>query len=70
MGFYNRRTAAADPNTTAAAGTHEKKPGIFSKRNHTTATTHNGTPAWNTRPTFGQWIKATALDIISMLFMG
>ncbi|KAJ4349796.1 uncharacterized protein N0V89_008414 [Didymosphaeria variabile] len=71
MGFFNRRTAAADPNTTAATGTHEKKPGIFSKRNHGAAATHhNGTPAWNTRPTFGQWIKATALDIITMAAMG
>lgn len=70
MGFFNRRTAAADPNTAAATGTHEKKPGIFSKRHHGAGTTHNGTPAWNTRPTFGQWIKATALDIITMAAMG
>lgn len=71
MGFFNRRTAAADPNTAAAAGPHEKKQGIFSKRNHASAATHhNGTPAWNTRPTFGQWIKATALDIVTMAAMG
>lgn len=74
MGFFNKRGAAADPNTATATGTHEKKPGIFSKRNHgaaaTTATTHNGTHAWNTRPTFGQWIKATALDILTMAALG
>jgi diacylglycerol diphosphate phosphatase/phosphatidate phosphatase len=72
MGFFNRRTAAADPNTAAAASSHEQKPGIFSKRQHGVAATHthNGTPAWNTRPTFGQWIKATALDIVTMAALG
>ncbi|KAL5408054.1 hypothetical protein PMIN06_005705 [Paraphaeosphaeria minitans] len=73
MGFFNRRAAAADPNTAAAAGTHthEKKPGIFSRRQHGAAATHhNGTPAWNSRPTFGQWIKATVLDIVTMAAMG
>lgn len=72
MGFFNRRSAAADPETAAATGTHEKKQGIFAKRGHSAAaaTTHNGTPAWNTRPTFGQWIKATALDIVTMAAMG
>lgn len=72
MGLFNKRAAAADPNTGAATGTHthEKKPGLFSKRQHGAgATHHNGTPAWNTRPTFGQWIKATALDIVTMAAM-
>lgn len=69
MGFFNRRTAPADTTTTTATGTHEKKPGIFSRRNEH-ATTHHGTGAWNSRPTFGQWIKATALDIVTMAAMG
>ncbi|KAF2644621.1 acid phosphatase/Vanadium-dependent haloperoxidase [Massarina eburnea CBS 473.64] len=62
MGFLNRRPAAADTNTAAATGTHhETKSG---------ASHHNGTSAWNSRPTFGQWIKATALDIVTMAVMG
>ncbi|KAF2281539.1 PAP2-domain-containing protein [Westerdykella ornata] len=69
MGFFNRRAAPIDADTTTATGTHEKKPGIFSRR-HGAATTASGAPAWNTRPTFGQWIKATALDIVTMAAMG
>lgn len=73
MGFFNRRTAAADPNTATATGTHhEKKQGIFSKRSHGAGAGvhHNGAPAWNTRPTFGQWFKATILDIVTLACMG
>ena len=69
MGFFNRRAAPVDANTTAATGTHEKKPGLFARRNQT-HTTYNGVASWNTRPTFGQWIKATALDIVTMAIMG
>lgn len=69
MRFFNRRAAPADGNTAAATGTHEKKPGIFGRRNEH-ATAAGGSTAWNTRPTFGQWVKATALDIISMIIMG
>jgi diacylglycerol diphosphate phosphatase/phosphatidate phosphatase len=69
MGFFNKRTAPADVNTTNATGTHEKKPGLFARKNQT-HTTSNGVASWNTRPTFGQWIKATALDIITMAIMG
>jgi diacylglycerol diphosphate phosphatase/phosphatidate phosphatase len=32
--------------------------------------TSHGSPSWNSRPTFGQWIKATALDIVTMAIMG
>jgi len=76
MGFFNRRNTPADADTTAATGTHTgRKPGPFSelfgrKREATATTTHNGTPAWNTRPTFGVWIKGTALDIVTMAAMG
>lgn len=69
MGFFNRRAAPADAN--APAATHEKKSGIFGRRNDAAAHTHNGTPAaWNRRPTFGEWAKATALDIVTMAVMG
>jgi len=70
MGLFNRRSAPVDANTTAATGTHrEKKPGLFSRSQHDGAAPGGG-QAWNSRPTFGQWIKATALDIITMIIMG
>jgi len=70
MGFFNRRAAPVDANTTTATGApvHTEKKGIFGRRHD--AHTVNGAPAWNSRPTFGQWIKATALDIVSMAVMG
>jgi len=66
MGFFNRRAAPVDANTTAATGpTHHEK------RHHKAPATHgNEGRAWNTKPTFGQWIKATWLDIITMAAMG
>jgi diacylglycerol diphosphate phosphatase / phosphatidate phosphatase len=71
MGFFNRRAAPADANTTTATGTREPKQGIFSRRRGpATHTHHDGNRAFNSRPTFGQWIKATGLDIVSMAVMG
>ncbi|KAF2262658.1 PAP2-domain-containing protein [Lojkania enalia] len=69
MGFFNRRSAPIDANTTTATGAHHDKPGVFSRRHHDT-TTASRDQAWNSRPTFGQWIKATAFDIVSMAVMG
>ncbi|KAJ4309427.1 hypothetical protein N0V94_008934 [Neodidymelliopsis sp. IMI 364377] len=68
MGFFNKKNTAAAADTTTATGTHqrEKKPGMFAKNNNH----HGGAQSWNSRPTFGQWIKATALDIITMAAMG
>jgi diacylglycerol diphosphate phosphatase/phosphatidate phosphatase len=70
MGFFNRRAAPATAaDTTTAAGVHhEKKAGMFGRK-EPKMTTH-GAPSHNTRPTFGQWIKATWLDIITMAIMG
>lgn len=59
MGFFNRRAAPADANTANATGHREKRPAK-----------HHGVPSHNTRPTFGQWIKATWLDILTMAIMG
>jgi diacylglycerol diphosphate phosphatase/phosphatidate phosphatase len=73
MGLFNRRAAPpVNADTTAATGTatHEKKGGLFGRRNDAAVPTHNGTKAWNSRPTFGQWFKATWLDIITMIIMG
>lgn len=70
MGFFNRRAAPVDANTATATGApvHTEKKGIFGRKHE--AHMINGSPAWNTKPTFGQWIKATALDIVSMAVMG
>ncbi|OAL43623.1 acid phosphatase/Vanadium-dependent haloperoxidase [Pyrenochaeta sp. DS3sAY3a] len=71
MGFFNRRPATgtvADTTTTTGTHTREKKPGIFAPK-EPRITAHGGR-SWNSRPTFGQWIKATALDIITMAIMG
>jgi diacylglycerol diphosphate phosphatase/phosphatidate phosphatase len=69
MGFFNRRPAPAAADTTTATGTHhEKRGGIFGRKEPRTNT--HGAPSYNSRPTFGQWIKATALDIVTMAAMG
>jgi len=68
MGFFNRRTVPADTNTATATGTTHEKPGLFGRRNQHTAA--GGNRAWNSRPTFGQWFKATWLDILTMAIMG
>jgi diacylglycerol diphosphate phosphatase/phosphatidate phosphatase len=71
MGLFNKRTDAAAADTTTATGTHEKKPGIFARKNGTgVGGAHHEGRTWNSRPTFGQWIKATALDIVSMAVLG
>ncbi|KAF2473080.1 PAP2-domain-containing protein [Lindgomyces ingoldianus] len=70
MGFFNRRSTPVDANTATATGIPHEKPGIFSRRRHDAAPAASGTPAWNSRPTFGQWVKATALDIVTMAVMG
>jgi diacylglycerol diphosphate phosphatase/phosphatidate phosphatase len=70
MGFFNRRQQApVAADTTTATGTHhEKKGGMFGRKEP--RMTSHGSPSWNSRPTFGQWIKATALDIVTMAVMG
>jgi diacylglycerol diphosphate phosphatase/phosphatidate phosphatase len=71
MGLFNKRNDAAAADTTTATGTHEKKPGIFARKNGTgVGGAHHEGRTWNSRPTFGQWIKATALDIVSMAVLG
>lgn len=67
MGLFNKRNTAAPADTATATGTHhhEKKAGIFGSKNG-----HGGAQAWNSRPTFGAWIKATALDIVTMAILG
>ncbi|KAK6438194.1 hypothetical protein LTR95_005602 [Oleoguttula sp. CCFEE 5521] len=78
--FFIRRTRPADANTANAVGnnnggTTREKParsGLLSKRDNrhaNTGATH-GNGSLNTRPTFGQWIKGTWLDLLTMLIMG
>ncbi|KAF2103726.1 acid phosphatase/Vanadium-dependent haloperoxidase [Rhizodiscina lignyota] len=72
MNFFSRRSAAVDPNTANATGTREKRSfrqSIMGDRSNE----RNAGPranTWNTRPTFGQWLKATWLDILTMAVMG
>jgi diacylglycerol diphosphate phosphatase/phosphatidate phosphatase len=69
MGLFSRRAAPVAADTTTATGTHrEKKPGMFARRQP--GMTSHGTPSYNSRPTFGQWIKSTWLDILTMAIMG
>lgn len=72
MGLFNKRNTPAPRDTTESTGMDEsrqKRGGIFGKG-------PNGTPkgasshSYNSRPSFGSWIKATALDIVTMAAMG
>ncbi|KAF2428281.1 PAP2-domain-containing protein [Tothia fuscella] len=80
MGFLNRRPRAVDPNTTTSTGAattttaphdhHEKK--AHTKAAGTGRGGKHGTypEALNSKPTFGQWIKGTWLDILTMVIFG
>lgn len=70
MGLFKQRTTPAAADSTTATGTHhhEKKQGIFAKRASNHAPTASA--SHNTRPPFGQWLKATILDIVTMAAMG
>jgi diacylglycerol diphosphate phosphatase/phosphatidate phosphatase len=75
MGLFNRGAAApvAADATTATGAHHEKKPGMFARKDRnarTTASRSHGVSSYNSRPTFGQWLKATWLDILTMAIMG
>ena len=74
MKFFNRRTASADGNTATAAGTEKhNRNTIMSRkerksRGKTRATYGDG--QLNKRPRFGQWLKSTWPDILTMVVMG
>lgn len=63
MGLFNKRnTTPVAADTTTATGSHrEKRPRRHSK-------SHSS--SYNSRPSFGQWLKATWLDILTMAAMG
>ena len=74
MGLFSRRTEPADANTATAVGREKHgRNGIMSRRERkhrgkSPATHGDGT--LNKRPTFGQWIKVTWPDILTMVVMG
>lgn len=72
MGLFNKRnTTPVAADTTTATGTHhEKKQGVFSRKDAKHGRTHNAASSYNSRPTFGQWLKRTWLDIVTMAIMG
>jgi hypothetical protein len=80
MPLFNRKPQAADANTATAIGGSNaqasEKPGVkgmFSKRTQQTPTQERaayGHENLNARPRFGQWLKGTIFDIITMIVMG
>lgn len=80
MGLFTRRTAPADTDTTTAVGrdngTVREKParkGIMARRDrHATknGTAYGDATTLNSRPRFGQWLKMTWPDILTMAVMG
>jgi len=82
MPFFNKKPQAADANTATAVGSNNasasEKPGLkglMSRRNRqpvqpTQEQAAYGHDNLNRRPTFGQWLKGTIVDIITMVIMG
>jgi len=78
MNFFKRRPAPADANTATATATPQAAPSTEKRRSifgrHTDGTqptaASTGPEYYNRRPTFGQWIKGTWLDILLMAIMG
>ena len=71
MGLFNRRTSPADASTTSATGKekHGRK-GIMKRRERRQSRSASGDGALHTRPKFGQWLKATWPDLLTMVVMG
>jgi hypothetical protein len=72
MGLFNKHNTSAPRDTTESTGvnnTREKRSGIFGK-GPSGAPKGSSPNSYNTRPSFGSWIKATALDIVTMAAMG
>jgi diacylglycerol diphosphate phosphatase/phosphatidate phosphatase len=67
MGLFTKRnTTPVAADTTTATGMD----GHHEKRTRPRRSSRAAAPSHNTRPTFGQWIKATWLDIVTMAIMG
>ena len=64
MGLFNKRnTTPVAADTTTATGSHREKRPRRQSKSHSSS-------SYNSRPSFGQWLKATWLDIITMAAMG
>jgi diacylglycerol diphosphate phosphatase/phosphatidate phosphatase len=83
MGLFTRRARPVDANTATAAGTdttpatgtattREKTPRAGGGFMGMLRGRHNGTypETRNSRPTFGQWLKQTWIDILTMIILG
>lgn len=72
MKFFNRRTAPADANTTTTTGheKHNRNTIMGRKDRKRKSRALYGDGQLNKRPKFGQWIKLTWPDILTMAVMG
>ena len=74
MGFFNRRSKPVDANTANATGNERHyRSSIMSnneRRHKSGGGVAYGDGALNRRPKFGQWIKVSWPDILTMIIMG
>ncbi|KAI9772377.1 MAG: hypothetical protein M1835_006272 [Candelina submexicana] len=72
MGIFSRRARADGPvaSTTAANTTATGNGHSHAHHEKTTNRVHGGHGHLNSRPPFGQWLKATWLDILTMIALG
>jgi diacylglycerol diphosphate phosphatase / phosphatidate phosphatase len=78
MGLFTRRAAPIEANTATTTTTAPREKGFASFRrgimggghHHSRTTAPHSADAWNRRPTFGQWLKGTWLDLLTMVAMG
>ena len=71
MGLFtrNRDSTAAPVQNAPANGATSGRGGFFNReKNH--SHNHHEHGYYNRRPSFGQWLKATWLDLVSMVCMG
>ncbi|KAI9705176.1 MAG: hypothetical protein M1820_005323 [Bogoriella megaspora] len=68
MNFFKRKQHSAEPTSTAPHEKRGRKGPWTSSQRSTVAPTDDG--SYNKRPPFGQWLKATLLDILTMVVMG
>ena len=73
MGLFSKKTASTDANTAPAVGTEKHgRNNIMSRkeRKHGKSRATYGDGTLNKRPKFGQWLKSTWPDILTMVIMG
>lgn len=72
MKFFNRRSQPADANTSTAVGMekHNRNTIMPRKERKGKHRADYGDGTLNKRPKFGQWLKVTWPDILTMVVMG